>query len=364
MTGMRGCRTAAFLLVSLVCTLCVASPARADAVRDRCWYLDYLHIAQAQQFSTGAGVTVAVVDTGVNPDQPELDGQVLKGIDSGRDFTGDGRKDIDGHGTTMASLIAGHGRGVGGRDGILGVAPGVKILPIDAESIDVGPAKATASGVSWAIDQGAKVVSLSVATDNAADVWGPVVAKALARDVVLVAAMGNRPDRQSPGAPAVLPGVLAVTALNELAAVPDWALTDRRTVIAAPGAKIPFVKADGTYTDRDGTSPATAIIAGVVALIRAKYPQLSAAEVVHRLEATATDAGDPGRDDVYGYGIVNPLAALTEDVPPLSATPTAKAGSGNGLSGRTTTILVLGGLAVIVLLAAGAVGVAVALRRR
>jgi subtilisin family serine protease len=263
----------------------------------------------------------------------------------------------------MAAFIAGAGRGPGAQDGILGIAPAASILPVNRRNIETSAEEATVAGVSWAIDHGAKVISLSLTT-GASDLWPPVVTKALAHDVVVVAAMGNRPDVSSPAYPASLPGVVAVTAVDTQGIVPAWAITGKQTVVAAPGATMPVPKPDGTYSSEYGTSNATAIVSGVVALIRSKYPDLSAVEVIHRLEATATDAGDSGRDDVYGYGIVNPVAALTEDVPPLSATPTAKAGSGNGLSGRTTTILVVGGLAVIVLLAAGAVGVAVALRRR
>jgi type VII secretion-associated serine protease mycosin len=337
--------------------------ARADTVRDKCWYVESLQLIQAHKVSTGSGVTVAVVDSGVNPGQPELADRVLSGTDSGHNFTGDGQQDADGHGTGVATLVAGHGRGPSGQDGILGVAPDAKVLPVNAQGVQVNTVQAMVDGASWAIDNGAKVINLSLVTTGP-DLWKPVIAKAAAHDVVVVAATGNQADPPESRYPARLSGVLAVTAVNEQGQVPGWAATGPQTALAAPGDHIPFPKLDKSYADSFGTSSAAAIVSGVAALVRAKYPDLSAAEVVRRLEATATDAGDPGRDDVYGYGIVNPLAALTEDVPPLSATPTAKAGSGNGLSGRTTTILVVGGLAVIVLLAAGAVGVAVALRRR
>jgi len=107
-------------------------------------------------------------------------------------------------------------------------------------------------------------------------------------------------------------------------------------------------------------------VSGVVALVRAKYPELSAAEVIHRIEATADDRGAPGRDDRYGWGIVNPLRALTEDVPPLSASPTATSSSGSAARGhglRRNTVLVVGGLIGIVLIAAAGVTVAIAVRR-
>ncbi len=109
--------------------LCLPAPARRTSCRDRSWHLSYLHVVEAHAASTGKGVNVAVVDSGVNAYQPELSGSVLSGIDPGRGMTGNGQQDGDGHGTAMATLIAGHGRGPDSRDGILGIAPEAKILP-------------------------------------------------------------------------------------------------------------------------------------------------------------------------------------------------------------------------------------------
>jgi hypothetical protein len=109
------------------------------------------------------------------------------------------------------------------------------------------------------------------------------------------------------------------------------------------------------------------LVSGVVALVRAKYPNLSAAEVIHRIEATADDRGAPGKDDQYGYGIVNPVRALTEDVPPLSASPSApatpSASSSDKASGGTALALA-GGVVCVVLLAAAGVTTALLVRRR
>jgi subtilisin family serine protease len=91
-------------------------------------------------------------------------------------------------------------------------------------------------------------------------------------------------------------------------------------MLSAPAVDITSTGIAGTYLHGTGTSNATAIIAGAAALVRAKYPKMSATEVIHRLTATAIDKGDPGRDDLYGYGIVNLVGALTADVPPPSST--------------------------------------------
>jgi subtilisin family serine protease len=147
------------------------------------------------------------------------------------------------------------------------------------------------------------------------------VKEAQAADVVVVAAVGNRPQVNQVVYPAAYPGVIAAAAVDKQGNHADVSVTGPQVTLAAPGVDIVSPRLNGKYSQNVGTSDATAIIAGVAALVRAKYPNLSASEVVHRLTATATDKGSPGRDEQYGYGIVNPVAALTADVPPL--TPSA-----------------------------------------
>ncbi len=131
-----------------------------------------------------------------------------------------------------------------------------------------------------------------------------------------------------------------------------------QTALAAPAVDIfstgPEFPPYNGYRIGNGTSDATAIVSGVAALVRSKFPNLSAAEVVHRLEATADDKGPPGRDDDYGYGIVDPVKALTADVPPLtpSASPTATVATGTGDSGsgngRPIVVFGLAGLLIVI----------------
>jgi type VII secretion-associated serine protease mycosin len=342
----------------LISALCLPGTANADDVRARSWQLSYLHVERAQQLSRGQNETVAVIDTGVNVSQPELSGQLLAGTDAGRGFTGNGQQDFEGHGTAMATLIAGHGYGSGGGDGILGIAPGAMILPISVPGAITNANQAIADGISWAVDHGADVISLSVGGVYDELLTGPLE-KAFSRDVVVVAGTGNRPEETEVTYPAKYPGVLAVTANNRSEQIPSLAITGPRTDLTAPGADIPLPSINGGYEREDGTSISTAIVAGVAALVRSKYPDLSAKEVVHRLEATADDKGTPGKDDQYGYGIVNPVRALTADVPPLtpsaSPSPTAHAQPKNG---TTRTPWILGGIALVVLLVAAGVTVA------
>jgi len=208
----------------LTAVLCLPAPAYADRQRDESWQLDAMHIAEAQKISTGAGVVVAVVDTGVSGKQPELSGNLLEGTDTARGFTGNGQLDLDGHGTRMATLIAGHGTGPGNRDGILGIAPGAGILPI----CTVGQSDdndAAADGVAWAVDHRVKVINLSF-VGYSTDKWEKALDKALAADIVVVAGAGNVSVSTEFGFPARYPGVLAVTGSNREGEIGSFAVTD------------------------------------------------------------------------------------------------------------------------------------------
>jgi type VII secretion-associated serine protease mycosin len=341
-----------------------AQPASADNIRDLEWYLGFLHIAQAQEVSQGEGVIVGVLDTGVNANQPELSGNVLPGYDS---IVGDnGWIDDSGHGTAMAALIAAHGKNPA--DGALGIAPKARILPVKiGVSGHDNVAGKIEQGIPWAVNHGAKVICMSFGGPGGTDQLKRAVAEAEAADVVLVAAAGNRPDDAEVGYPAAYPGVIAVAGVDRAGNHADVSVTGPQVVVSAPAVDIVAPRANGQYSSAEGTSDATAIVAGVAALVRAKYPNLSAAEVVHRLTATATDKGPPGRDDQYGYGIVNPVAALTADVPPLQTSPTApKATPTTAITAapptRTPTLLV--GVIVALLVAGAAGGLLLGLARR
>ncbi|HEV7899909.1 MAG TPA: S8 family serine peptidase [Planosporangium sp.] len=352
-----------------------APPAVADSIRDRQWHLAYLNVAAAQAQSQGEGVVVAVVDSGVNGGHPDLAGNVLPGVDVSGAGAPDGQTDAEGHGTAMASLIAGHGHGNG--DGVLGIAPRAKIYPIrDAPGATVTPEFA-AAGIEAAVRSGAKVISISEGGSDDLRMRA-AVQSALAADIVVVAAMGNKPEKMLPDFPATYDSVVAVGATDQNGNVASISVTGSPMVLSAPGARI--VSADKTgYAVGDGTSASTAIVAGAAALVRSKYPNLSAKEVVHRLTATATDKGPPGRDPQYGYGVLNLVGALTADVPPAAPStgptrtpgpapattgPTNAAAAGRGKStGSGSTIVIIAVSAVVVLAAAGVVGW-ILLRRR
>jgi type VII secretion-associated serine protease mycosin len=339
-----------------------ATPARADAVRDAQWHLGFLDVAHAHQISQGDNVLVGVIDSGIEADHPDLAGNILPGTDLVL-RSGNGWNDPDGHGTHIAGLIAAHGHAGAGA---LGIAPRAKILPA-ATGTEAGSFPALdAAGITWAVDHGAKVLCLAYGTDLDTADEDRAVRYAQAHDVVVVAAVGNRPKSTTIGYPAAYPGVVAAAGVNRDGSHAAVSVTGPEVVLAAPAVEVESTTKGGGYSRGTGTSDATAIIAGAAALVRARFPSLSAVEVVHRLTATAKDAGPPGRDDQYGYGIVNLVGALTADVPPM--TPSAVAGtttsppSGATPKPSNSSPLVLIAVALAVLLAAA--GAWIIFRRR
>ncbi|HEY6593280.1 MAG TPA: S8 family serine peptidase [Asanoa sp.] len=314
----------------------------------------------------GSGVTVAVIDTGVDQ-HPDLRGNLLPGTVTLPDGDGDGRQDSQGHGTGMAGLIAAHGHGIG--SGALGVAPRARILPIaSVPAVAQGDSDFVAAGIEWAKAHGADVISISASGGPSARLREAVQA-ALAADIVVVAGVGNRPTASAVQFPAFYPGVVAVGATDRKGKLAAISATGRGVVITAPGVDITSTGLNGGYRKGTGTSDSTAIVAGAVALIRSKYPDLSAKEVVHRLEATAIDKGPRGLDDQYGYGILNLVGALTADVPPLTPSPndgpTADAspsvGVATGPSAGSGFVLTM---TVVILVVIAAVGAFFAIRSR
>jgi type VII secretion-associated serine protease mycosin len=323
----HGVRAAVAGVAALAAVAVAAPPVRADAVRDGQWHLKFLKVAQAHRVTQGAGVTVAVIDTGVDAGHPDLAGAVVAGTDLTTTPAGsrDGRTDLDGHGTAMAGLIAARGRG--GARGALGIAPKAKILPIRvADSLAPSNTDSPAA-IAWAVSHGADVISMSFAGRDPSDEVRAAVEAALRAGVVLVAGAGNRPLSEWVDFPAAYPGVLAVAGVDRQGRHAAVSVTGPEVQLAAPAVDVVSTdRRGGTgYRQGTGTSDATAIVAGAAALVRARYPDLPAAEVVHRLTATARDAGAAGRDDEYGFGVLDLVGALTAVVPPLPAATTPAA---------------------------------------
>ncbi|WBB47631.1 type VII secretion-associated serine protease mycosin [Verrucosispora sp. WMMA2044] len=331
------------------------------------WHLQYLSVREAHRISKGQGVTVAVLDTGVYP-HAELKQNLLPGTD----FTekgGSGLQDVDGHGTAMAGLIAARGR-----DSAVGIAPYATVLPIKfKDDSSEGTADGLAQSVIYAVQSGVEVISISAGGEQDIAEQEAVQA-ALDADIIVVAAAGNRPRDQTVRYPAAYPGVIAVGGIDKKGNQADVSVTGDRIDVVAPAVELVSTNFDGGYRVGTGTSGAAAIVAGAAALVRAKYPYLPADEVAHRLTATAIDKGPPGRDDQYGYGVIDLVAALTADVPPRgfgsvpadapdTAGPSTAAADGPPADeGRAATVRGLVTLGVLV--AAGGAWALVARHRR
>ena len=300
-------------------------PLQGDAVRDQQWHLRTLNVAGAWAYSSGAGVTVAVIDSGVDADHPDLQGQVLPGLDL-VDPAGNGDTDLVGHGTTVAALIAGKDD----NDGVIGIAPNAKILPVRVldQQNRYDDAMIVAKGVRWAVDHGARVINLSLGGSGSSAPLAAALDYAFAKDVVVVACTGNASASPSTDVwyPAREPGVVAVAGM-ERDGTTLWSgsITGSQTVVTAPSTQLVGARPGG-YWRVQGTSFAAPMVSGTAALIRARWPTMPAGEVINRIIRTAKDRGTPGRDNVYGYGMVDPTGALTAEVPavvdnPLDTTP-------------------------------------------
>jgi type VII secretion-associated serine protease mycosin len=333
------------------------APLSADPVRDAQWHLATLNVAEAQAISKGQGVTVAVVDSGIDARHPDLAGSLIPGVDFASDQPGDGLVDVDGHGTGEAGLIVAHGRA-------LGIAPEARVMSVRV-SAGIIPFGFTgiAQGINWAVDHGASVISVALDQADSTELR-QAVARAQSANIVVVAGAGNTSNGSAIAHPAAYPGVVAVGGVDRDGNHAAISVSAPQVVIAAPAVDVVSTDrlGDGRtgYKTGVGTSDATAIVAGAAALVRSKYPDLPASEVVHRLTATADDKGPPGRDNDYGYGIVNLVKALTADVPPLqTSTPNPPAGTSATAQPPAESGapwgLIVGGL-VLLLLLAGAGG--------
>jgi subtilisin family serine protease len=325
-----GTRLAYLLIVTAAVALPAtisADPASADGVRDaQQWVLTAVQAPAAWPVTEGQGVTVAVIDSGVNPAVSDLTGSVT----SGPDLTGVGTSPADPewgmHGTWMASLIAGHGD-QGGGSGIIGVAPRARVLSIRVITDRQDPGYARyqrerqtrvqrelARAISYAVSHRAGVISMSLGYGRPSRAVRQALQDAFNHGVVVVASSGNSGGSAAPSRysfPADYPGVLGVAAISQDGTSAGFSTANLSVQVAAPGVQVPAQGKDGRYWLVSGTSPACALTAGVVALIRSKYPALAPPLVRQALTTTASHRPPAGGyDDRVGFGTVDAAAAL------------------------------------------------------
>jgi subtilisin family serine protease len=330
----RMVRPAGMLAVAAATALIVtsgAAPARADTVRNaETWVLNAINAPAAWQATKGQGVTVAVIDSGVNPSVSDLTGSVTTGPDLTGVGTPPSNPNWGMHGTWMASLIAGHGHD-GGGSGIIGIAPMAHVLSIRVitNSGDPGFARyerqsqarhqrELATAINYAITHGAGVISMSLGDGAASRPVRQALQHALNRNIVILASSGNSGDLPSAQAqghaplsfPADYPGVLSVAAVNQNGAPASFSSDNLSVQVAAPGVQVPAQGQDGGYWLVSGTSPACALAAGVAALIRSVYPALPPQWVGYAITSTTSNRPADGYDDKVGFGTVDAGAAL------------------------------------------------------
>ncbi|MFL6115566.1 MAG: S8 family serine peptidase, partial [Catenulispora sp.] len=374
-------RMSALSAAAMLPLLVAAPAAHADVVRSAQWPIAYLNLPEAWKTTKGAGITVAVLDTGVLGTRADLTGQVTAGPDlvGGKEKPGDLEWGV--HGTGMASLIAGHGHGTGNSEGIMGVAPQAKILSVrvirDDESPDRGLLELSqtpiSEGIRYAVDHGAQVISMSLGgtvagVDSDTTHEADAVRYAIAHGVSVVVAAGNGgkdPAKDVTEFPAGERGVIAVAAVDRHGERAEFSSTGWDVAVAAPGVDIPMAlpvddPSGDTYAEFGpvigsdtligaGTSPACAYVAGVVALIRSVNPALSPPQIAQILKSTTSHRPAPGRDDRLGNGIVDPVAALkaAAGVKGQPATPGAQPYKGPkyfGFGPETVADQTIGGL--------------------
>lgn len=250
---------------------------------------------------------LAVIDSGIDLKHPDLAEKLLPGFDviDQDDQPWDGY----GHGTHCAGIAAAVSNN---QVGIAGMAPALKIMPIRVIGDNgIGDSADVAAGIIWAVDHGAKVLSMSLGGLMNPQVKREAVQYALDRDVLIVAAMGNN-GKEMKAYPAATPGVLAVGASDAQDQRATFSQFGDWMSVSAPGVKIlsalptyPHPHKELNYGAVSGTSMATPAVAGAAALLRSRWPELSRAEVKAKIEAGTDDRGEPGFDPYYGHGRLN-----------------------------------------------------------
>jgi len=276
-----------------------ARPGQGDPSQ---YVVNKLHLTDVHRIAIGADVPIAVIDSEIDARHPELAGAVIAEFDAIHN-----KDKPHAHGTGMAGAIAAHRR-------LTGVAPGARILAIHAfSSSSKDSAEATSAhilaGIDWAIAKGARIINMSFAGPD-----DPMMQLALQRahdkGVILIAAAGNAGAKSPPLYPAADPNVIAVTATDSNDKLMPQANQGPYVTVAAPGVDILEPAPNAGYQLTTGTSVAAAHVSGLVALLLDREPRLDAAAVLDILTSSARDPAHHGRNDQFGYGVVDPSRAI------------------------------------------------------
>ncbi|MCP9957030.1 S8 family serine peptidase [Streptomyces sudanensis] len=323
----------------------LAPSAAAEDMRAQQWYLDAMRVDKIWKKTTGEGIKVAVIDTGVNASTPALQGQVLKGLDATK--VNGKTDDNTGHGTTMAELIAGTGRA----GGIQGLAPGVKVIPFrtnisGSDELDKNP-WAIEDAIRAAADSEARIINMSFAYPYETNRMAEAVKYAQSKGKLMFAGVGNDGHKENKQLfPAAFPEVVGVAATDSEGRVGNFSQHGDFVDIAAPGKGIPGwcdAKFDSYCINQKGTSHATAIASATAALIWSMHPDWNANQVLRVMFESAGkgEGWKPGTVSNYvGHGVVRPGAHINRglgkpgdpNVNPLTNESTAGSKGGSSAS--------------------------------
>ncbi|XRQ11200.1 S8 family peptidase [Actinomadura welshii] len=353
--------------------------APTDQIRGREWHLEALRAPKAWKYAKGRGVTVAVLDTGVDKSHPDLTGQVITGPDLTGGLRAPGSRYWGLHGTSMASIIAGHGHGPGLSQGMMGIAPQSNILSIRVTLENDDPLRrdngqptgsadrdAVAQGIRYAVDHGAQIINMSLGGGrqfyNGTKAQESAIKYALGKGVVLIASAGNDGSGANrKNFPAAYPGVIAVGALDRRLRL--WKDSNRRShaAVCAPGVDIVSADASNGYVVGTGTSASSAMVAGVAALVRSRYPKLTPEEVRRALiQGSPARRGQPtGSPDcrgtvdalrtLYAAHRINKTSSGPVETPPPSPAQEPVADSPVEDAGVLLPVVLVGGGLLVVL---------------
>jgi type VII secretion-associated serine protease mycosin len=303
-------------------------------------YLELIRAPEAWDIARGSNtVTIAIVDTGVDLDHPDLAARVVPG----RDFVNGDSSALDdnGHGTMVAGIAA---AATNNALGVAGVTWSARILPVKVLAANgEGTDADIAAGITWAVDSGATILNLSFAGTGSSSVLREAIDHARSKGAVIVAASGNDGWHEDPMYPAAYGGVVAVTATSWAGDVTWFSNRGSWVSLAAPGFEIASAYlapgAAELYAVGSGTSFASAFVTGTAALIRAQNPAWTAERVVRQLRETARDAGPQGFDSYYGYGLLDAYAAVGGQKAPPFRPPPGDDLEPNGTPARATPLI-------------------------
>lgn len=267
------------------------------------WGIERVNAPLAWNNSTGKNVKIAILDTGISNTHPDL--TVSGGINLIGKSKNNKWSDDNGHGTHVAGIIAARNNSIG----VVGVAPAAQLYAVKVlNSYGNGYISDIIEGIDWAVQNNMDIVSMSLGTTTYSQALNDSTANAYNAGILLIAAAGNNGDGNLSTDdilyPAKFDSVIAVSAIDYNNIAPIWSADGAKIELAAPGIDIYSTWLDGGYATKSGTSMAAPFVSGVAALIKSKNLSLNTQEIRDSLAHNAIDLGDPGRDKIYGFGLV------------------------------------------------------------